>query len=357
MIHVSTALKFIVEAAVAGDRTFRFNMRRPTQHRQRRSAVFLWMACATAGTQVALGSTTHGASAASSSHPISMSSGNSLSKIVARRWNKAASWVEHEQQYVEDYNANVIAQASSPGQAVRHRRLICLPLDERFDPPMGMFSHRHVQSGDKMSLPSCFLKAIHLNHAEVPWLFSVSRVEGVTGPRVEFAMDQPDATDDEKDVITECKPLRDLDQVVGGPLDFRAPNNYVFLPLWMMRALGLRPRDIVQVEQITTVEKGALAKFRPHSAQFAKDISDPRSVLETELRHYSALTQGSTIAFDYNKKRYWLDVVELRSSPRNLKVDMIKVQDCDIATDFLVSKDELYARRKKKRQQQLERQE
>jgi Ubiquitin fusion degradation protein UFD1 len=106
----------------------------------------------------------------------------------------------------------------------------------------------------------------------------------------------------------------------------------------------------VEVEQITTVEPGSLAKFRPHSAEFAKDFSNPQAVLETELRHYSSLTAGSTIAMDYNKKRYWLDVVELRSAPRGVKVPMIKVQDCDIATDFLTSKDVLFAQRKKKRQ-------
>jgi hypothetical protein len=122
----------------------------------------------------------------------------------------------------------------------------------------------------------------------------------------------------------------------------------------MMRALGLRPLDVVEVEQIETVAAGSLAKLRPHSKEFAKDISNPQAVLETELRHYSSLTQGSTIAFDYNKKRYWFDVVELRSAPRGEKVSMIKVQDCDIATDFLTSKDLVLEAKKKKRLQQLE---
>jgi Ubiquitin fusion degradation protein UFD1 len=275
--------------------------------------------------------------------PLSLQSG--LNKVLSQRWEKAAELAALEQQ-VEDYNADWIARAATTGEAVKHRRLICLPLDERFDPPMGVFSHRHVQTGDKMSLPACFWQAIQLNHADVPWLFAVQRVDGVTGKRVQFVEDENDT------VVTECKPMTELDQVVGGPLDFRAPACYVFLPWWMMRALGLRPRDIVQVEQIETVAAGSLAKLRPHSAEFAKDISNPQAVLETELRHYSSLTQGATIAFDYNKKRYWFDVVELRSAPRGEKVPMIKVQDCDIATDFLPSKDVVLQQRKKKRQQQ-----
>jgi hypothetical protein len=64
--------------------------------------------------------------------------------------------------------------------------------------------------------------------------------------------------------------------------------------------------------------------------------------------------QGSTIAFDYNKKRYWFDVVELRSAPKGVKVPIIKVQDCDIATDFLTSKDVLIEQLKKRQQRKRE---
>lgn len=91
-----------------------------------------------------------------------------------------------------------------------------------------------------------------------------------------------------------------------------------------------------------------MAKLRPHSRDFAQDISSPQAVLETELRHYSSLTQGSTIAMDYNNKRYWFDVEELRSAPRGEKVSMVKVQDCDLATDFLLSKEEMLERKLKR---------
>jgi len=276
--------------------------------------------------------------------PVSLQHG--LNKILSQRWEKATALAELEQQ-VEDYNAEWIASSSSTAQAVRHRRLICLPLDDRFDPPMGVFSHGHVQTGDKMSLPPNFLAAIQLNQAQVPWLFSVQRIEGVTSDRVDL-IDSED--------ITCLRPLANLDKVVGGPLDFRAPSCYIMLPLWMMRALGLRPRDIVQVDLVedTAVAPGSLARLRPHSSQFAKDIANPQAVLETELRHYSSLTQGSTIAFDYNKKRYWFDVVDLRSAPRGEKQPMIKVQDCDIATDFLVAKDALKKRKKRKKENEEE---
>jgi hypothetical protein len=285
------------------------------------------------------------------------STGNVLGNLFLSRWNKAKE-VAALEQLVNDYNADWIATSETTATAVRHRRLICLPLDDRFDPPMGVFSHGHVQTGDKMSLPANFWQAIQLNNAEVPWLFSVTRVEGVTGERVVY---KESSDDDDDDVITPCKPFlsaNTLEKVVGGPLDFRAPACYVFLPWWMMRALGLKPRDIVQVELLETVAPGSLAKLRPHSSEFAIDISNPQAVLETELRHYSALTQGSTIAFDYrNKKRYWFDVVELRSAPRGEKQSMVKVQDCDIATDFLPSREMVKERNQQKKKRKQEEQE
>jgi Ubiquitin fusion degradation protein UFD1 len=270
--------------------------------------------------------------------PVPISLKHGISKYFQSKLSQAKELAALEQE-VEDYNAVLIASAKNRAESTAKRRLICLPLDDRFDPPMGQFSHEHIQTGDKMSLPGVFWEAIGTNAAQVPWLFSVSRVDGVTGERV--------------DVPEDLAALK-LDEVVGGPLDFRAPQNYVFLPWWMMRALGLQPRDVVDVKLVTTVAPGSLAKLRPHSSSFAKDISNPQAVLETELRHYSSLTKGSTIAFDYNSKRYWFDVVELRSAPRGDKQPMVKVQDCDIATDFLISKEEMKKRKEKKEQKELD---
>jgi hypothetical protein len=277
--------------------------------------------------------------------PISLQQ-HGVSKMFESRLQQASELAALEQQ-VEDYNAEWVASAKSREEAISRRRLICLPLDERFDPPMGQFSHGHVQSGDKMSVPRVFFELVTKGIIEVPWLFTVSRVEGVTGPPVEL--------EDTHNGLVPEQPLR---EVVGGPLDFRAPANYVFLPHWMMRALRLRPRDIVEVKTATAIPAGAYVKFRPHSSEFSKDISQPQAVLETELRHYSSLTRGSAIYLDYNGKRYWLDVEELRSAPRAEQAPMIKAQDSDLATIFLPSKEErakkLEERRRKLQEQQNE---
>jgi len=302
---------------------------------------------------------------------------DSLNKVFSRRWNKARDMVLQEQ-LVEDYNGDYIATAGSMAQACRHRRLIALPLTDAFDPPMGVFSHEHVQTGDKMSLPQNFWTAIQFNKAEVPWLFSVSRIPETKDDQQSTTSTSTSMTekDDDDDASTQTTALAtsprvefcetsditfhipaaqaSLNKVVGGPLDFRSPTSYVFVPWWMMRALGIRPGDVVQVDLITNVAAGSLAKLRPHSAQFAKDISNPQAVLETELRHYSSLVKGSTIAMDYNGHRYWFDVVDCKSAPKGESCPYIKVQDCDIATDFLTNREALQEMARKKKQKMQE---
>lgn len=279
---------------------------------------------------------------------------NRFVRLFKQHYEKAKDLATIEQR-VEDHNARWIASSKDRAEATSKRRLICLPLDERFDPPMGMFSHGHIQTGDKLSLPPCFMTTIKENKAEVPWLFKVSRVEEECGSRSSGNSNgnsnKPKLTTSERvdiDVVEKgFAALPDLKELVAGPLDCRAPANYCFLPWWMMRALGLKPLDLVDVQLITTVPPGSMARFRPHSADFARDISNPQAVMETELRHYSSLTKGSSIAFDYNGKRYWFDVEELRAAPKGEKVSMVKVQDCDLATDFLVSKDVVKEKRRK----------
>jgi len=265
----------------------------------------------------------------SSQSPISLKSG--IFKVLTTKWTNARNLAVLEQA-VEDYNAEeIVATAPDPVSAISYRRLIVMPLDGRFDPPAGVFSHGHVQTGDKMSLPREFWTAILKGHAEVPWLFEVSRVDGITGERVKFPPKMEDPN---------------LNRVVGGAIDFRAPSNYVFLPRWMMQALALKPRDVVDVKLIQTVPAGSAVKLRPHSSEFV-NIGNHQAVLETELKHYSALTRGATIPFDYNGKRYYFDVVDLRSAPRGEKVPMAKVQDCDVVAEFIRPKDQMKKKNKK----------
>ena len=92
----------------------------------------------------------------------------------------------------------------------------------------------------------------------------------MTSERVQFTSEDVNPA---TDVITQCKPLKQLDAVYGGPLDFRAPSNFVFLPHWMFQALGLKPLDAVQVELHTTeaLKEKAKQKRREQQAKEAEE--------------------------------------------------------------------------------------
>lgn len=175
---------------------------------------------------------------------------------LQRKWDHAQPLALLEQA-VEDHNAEIVATASNVAESVRQRRCIALPLDaELFDPPPGVFSHGHVDTGDKMSLSRNFWDAIVTSKAEVPWLFEVSRVEGVTSPRVPLPVDTFHHPSSSK-----------LMRAVGAAIDFRSPNNFVFLPTWMFKCLGLRPFDVVDVRLLTDTPPGSAVRLRPHTSK------------------------------------------------------------------------------------------
>ncbi len=62
----------------------------------------------------------------------------------------------------------------------------------------------------------------------------------------------------------------------------------------MMRQLLLNEGDMVRVEY-ASLPRASYAKFKPQTLDFL-NISNPRAVLEVELRNYSCLTRGDTIA-------------------------------------------------------------
>lgn len=61
----------------------------------------------------------------------------------------------------------------------------------------------------------------------------------------------------------------------------------------MMEQLGLAEGQMSQV-QYTTLPMATYAKFKPMSSDFL-DISNPRAILEVELRKFRCLTKNDTI--------------------------------------------------------------
>ena len=104
-----------------------------------------------------------------------------------------------------------------------------------------------------------------------------------------------------------------------GVLEYIAQEGMVYLPYWMMENMHLNEGDIVHLKS-ASISKGRYVKLQPQTTDFIK-ISNPKAVLESSLRNFSALTKGETFRILYNKKVHvlpvlWLLVLRLRLGTR-----------------------------------------
>ena len=168
------------------------------------------------------------------------------------------------------------------------RRLIVMPLTDDFKPSQVDLMHEKIQYGDKCSLPTSIGRLIFEKRFDVPWLFELTPVR--KGKEVAGRSRTAECTQiSARDAV--------LDKVYISPLDFRAPENYIFLPQWMMKCLDLHSNDIVDISFVR-IKLAELVVFQPLTLEWdtlMATCGDPKVLLEHEINKYSSLTSGSTI--------------------------------------------------------------
>ncbi|KAK0408653.1 hypothetical protein QR680_004075 [Steinernema hermaphroditum] len=111
-----------------------------------------------------------------------------------------------------------------------------------------------------------------------------------------------------------------------GVLEFLAEEGRCYVPSWMMRQLGLNEGDHIQIEYVS-LPSATYAKFKPQSVDFLQ-ISNPRAVLEVELRKFACLTKNDIIAVQYNNQLLEFLVQEVK--PGNA----VAIIECDMNVEF-----------------------
>lgn len=245
--------------------------------------------------------------------------------IFSKAWNRSLKQTLYEQE-VEDINA--IHKIDN------HlvRRLIVMPITDAFKPNQADLMHGKVQYGDKCSLPTSIGRLIFEKRYEVPWLFEL----------VPVRKDEKDSKAQTSETVEEeiikkniPKKTTKLSKAYISPLDFRSPENYIFLPKWLMNDLGLQPNDLVDISFVR-IKLADLVVFQPKSLEWDKlmtEYPDPKALLEHEINKYSSLTAGSTIFIEIKGKEYPLYVKETRAEG-GVAVRGVRVQDSDIRTDI-----------------------
>lgn len=117
----------------------------------------------------------------------------------------------------------------------------------------------------------------------------------------------------------------------GGVIEFTAEEGRCYLPHWLMQNLALQEGDVVRLET-ASLPKARYVKLQPHLTEFTY-MTNPRAVLETRLRHFTALTQGDEIAIEYNGKTYWVTVVSCEPA------EAVCVTDTDVSVEFAPPRD------------------
>ena len=276
---------------------------------------------------------------------LSLVTGNTF---FGKAWTHAARQTMHEQ---------VCEDTNSVHRIDEHlvRRLIVMPLTEEFNPNQASEMHGKIQFGDKCSLPASLGRVIFAKPYEVPWLFEVKPVDrkktltsGTVGNVSEQEMAEQEDEGEEgeeceqsihkttkKVTVGEHAPVKVLDKVYISPLDFRSPENYIFMPQWLMRTLDLKANDLVDISFVR-INLAGLVVFQPCSFEWddlMEGNEDPKTILEHEVNKYSSLTAGSTIYIERRGVTYPLYVSETRSE-LGVAVRGVRVQDSDVQVDI-----------------------
>ncbi|KAI1710575.1 ubiquitin fusion degradation protein UFD1 domain-containing protein [Ditylenchus destructor] len=112
----------------------------------------------------------------------------------------------------------------------------------------------------------------------------------------------------------------------AGVLEFMAEEGKCYMPTWMMQQLQLREGAIAIIEY-KSLPMATFAKVKPMSTDFLS-ISNPRAILEIELRKYRCLTKNDVIAIRYNEQVLQFKVMDLQ--PENA----VSITECDVNLEF-----------------------
>jgi len=161
------------------------------------------------------------------------------------------------------------------------------------------FQKPELEGGGKIILPASALDHLARLNIEWPMLFQLSNPSAPTKR-------------------THC-----------GVLEFTADEGHCYMPYWMMQLLLLEEGKFVTIRS-ATLPKGKFVKVQPHSSDFL-EIANPRAVMENRFRNFSALTQGDVIKLEYNKRNYYLSIIEVKPSQPYKAISIIET---DVEVDF-----------------------
>jgi hypothetical protein len=255
----------------------------------------------------------------------------SFLKSVYRAARAQAS-LEHR---IEQSNAANRVSGNSDKSSALAQRLIVLPLEDSFIPSRINAMYGKVQYSDKCCFPASIGAELTGKPYDFPWIFEVTPVEqrGSTVPvptKKKRGRKSPSSSQDQE--AQDQPPNR----AYVSTLDFRSPENYIFVPKWLMDNLKLQKYDLVDVRFIR-MKLASSVTLQPRSRNWLSFVekhgASVSTILENEINKYSTVTAGSTIAIKYDNEVYPLYVLKTISED-DISVWGVCIQDSDVRIEI-----------------------
>lgn len=160
--------------------------------------------------------------------------------------------------------------------------------------PVSFIDKDDLERGDKIILPPSALDTLTRLNITFPMLFQLQSRDGRR---------------------THC-----------GVQEFIAEEGHANLPYWLMQNLLVPEGGMITIRN-ANLPKGTFVKFQPQTSDFL-NISNPKAVLEATLRGFTCLTEGDSIAINYNDRIYHIDVLQVAPGKA------ISIVDTDVNVEF-----------------------
>ncbi|GAM23192.1 hypothetical protein SAMD00019534_063670, partial [Acytostelium subglobosum LB1] len=119
-----------------------------------------------------------------------------------------------------------------------------------------------------------------------------------------------------------------------GVLEFTAEEGVCYMPKWMMNNLRLNDNDNLKIKS-ALLPLGNFLRIQPHTQSFL-EISNPKAVLESALRSFSAMTKSEDFVIEYNKNKYTLRVLDIKPDGQSHAISIV---EADVSVDFAPAMD------------------
>ena len=116
-----------------------------------------------------------------------------------------------------------------------------------------------------------------------------------------------------------------------GVKEFTAEEGCCYLPINMFDKLCLVEGQQVNLRALS-LKQGTFIKLQPYKTEFTT-ISNPKTILEYNLRDYFCVTEGDTISIKFGNKIYDIEVIQCKPEKQ------IRTLNCNLEVDFAPPKD------------------